>query len=36
MHAATTIYVIKEERTGTIAEFMEVFVTRKGEANGRP
>ena len=34
--AATTIYVIKEERTGTIAEFMEVFVTRKGEANGRP
>jgi hypothetical protein len=25
----TTIYVIREEKTGTIAEFMEVFVTRK-------
>jgi SAM-dependent methyltransferase len=25
----TTIYVIREERTGTIAEFMDVFVTRK-------
>jgi SAM-dependent methyltransferase len=25
----TTAYVIREERTGTIAEFMEVFVTRK-------
>ncbi len=25
----TTIYVIKEEKTGTIAEFMEVFQTRK-------
>lgn len=25
----TTIYVIREEKTGTIAEFMDVFVTRK-------
>jgi SAM-dependent methyltransferase len=25
----TTTYVIREEKTGTIAEFMEVFVTRK-------
>jgi len=25
----TTAYVIREERTGTIADFMEVFVTRK-------
>ena len=25
----TTIYVIREEKTGTIAEFMEVMVTRK-------
>ena len=25
----TTIYLIREEKTGTIAEFMDVFVTRK-------
>ncbi len=25
----TTTYVIREDKTGTIAEFMEVFVTRK-------
>jgi SAM-dependent methyltransferase len=25
----TTMYVIREDKTGTIAEFMEVFVTRK-------
>ncbi len=25
----TTNYVIREEKTGTIAEFMDVFVTRK-------
>jgi 2-polyprenyl-3-methyl-5-hydroxy-6-metoxy-1,4-benzoquinol methylase len=25
----TTVYVIREEKTGTVAEFMEVFVTRK-------
>jgi len=25
----TTVYVIRESRTGTIAEFMDVFVTRK-------
>ena len=25
----TTIYVIRDDSTGTIAEFMEVFVTRK-------
>jgi len=28
-HCPTTIYVIREDKTGTIAEFMEVFVTRK-------
>jgi hypothetical protein len=26
---ATTTYVIREDKTGTIAEFMEVFVTRR-------
>ena len=26
---STTTYVIREDKTGTIAEFMEVFVTRK-------
>ncbi len=25
----TTTYIIREEKTGTIAEFMDAFVTRK-------
>jgi len=28
-HCPTTAYVIRESRTGTIADFMDVFVTRK-------
>jgi len=28
-HCPTTVYVIHDTRTGTIAEFMDVFVTRK-------
>ena len=28
-HCPTTTYVIREDKTGTIAEFMEVFVTRR-------
>jgi SAM-dependent methyltransferase len=29
----TTIYVIREDKTGTIAEFMEVFITRKASSH---
>ena len=28
-HCPTTVYVIRESRTGTLAAFMEIFVTRK-------